>query len=86
MGDPKKPYRAWATLNPHASETEACGTRQRRFYDFNVWSHKKKTEKLQYMHCNPVKRGLVCDPKDWPWSSCSFYAGRNDGLLSVDSA
>ncbi|MHB8485831.1 MAG: hypothetical protein ACYDCM_08890 [Candidatus Acidiferrales bacterium] len=37
---------------------------QRRFYDFNVWSHGKKTEKLQYMHCNPTKRGLVCDPKD----------------------
>ena len=60
---------------------------QRRFYDFNVWSHGgEKTEKLQYMHCNPVKRGLVCDPKDWPWSSYRFYAGRNDGLLSIDSA
>ena len=32
---------------------------QRRFYDFNVWSHKKKMEKLEYMHLNPVKRGLV---------------------------
>lgn len=58
---------------------------QRRFYDFNVWSHRKKAEKLQYMHCNPVKRGLVCDPKDWPWSSYSFYAGRNDAMLKIDS-
>jgi putative transposase len=57
---------------------------QRRFYDFNVWSHGKKSEKLQYMHCNPVKRGLVCDPKDWPWSSYSFYAGHNNGLLRID--
>src|SRR5438128_2165871 len=31
---------------------------QERFYDFNVWSEKKETEKLRYMHCNPVKRGL----------------------------
>jgi putative transposase len=45
---------------------------QRRFYDFNVWSYKKKLEKLKYMHFNPVKRGLVKDPKDWPWSSYSF--------------
>jgi REP element-mobilizing transposase RayT len=37
---------------------------QRRFHDFNVWSHKKKIEKLKYMHFNPVMRGLVCDPKD----------------------
>ena len=57
---------------------------QRRFYDFNVWSYKKKLEKLKYMHFNPVKRGLVKDPKDWPWSSYSFYQGRTDGLLMMD--
>jgi putative transposase len=57
---------------------------QRRFYDFNVWSYKKKIEKLRYMHFNPVKRGLVKDPKDWPWSSYSFYEGRKDGLLKMD--
>src|SRR5258708_151921 len=45
--------------------------RQRRFYDFNVWSLKKKIEKLQYMHMNPVKRKLVDHPKDWPGSSFS---------------
>jgi putative transposase len=48
---------------------------QRRFYDFNVWSWKKKNEKLNYMHFNPVKRGLVKHPKDWPWSSFGFYSG-----------
>ncbi len=37
---------------------------QRRFYDFNVWSAKKVKEKLEYMHANPVVRGLVKDPKD----------------------
>jgi hypothetical protein len=25
----------------------------------------KKNEKLEYMHFNPVKRGLVADPKQW---------------------
>jgi putative transposase len=45
-----------------------------RFYGFNVWSQTKKVEKLQYMHMNPVKRNLVAHPKDWPWSSFSFYA------------
>jgi len=42
---------------------------QRRFYDFNVWSWKKRIEKLNYMHMNPVKRGLVADAKLWAWSS-----------------
>lgn len=31
---------------------------QRRFYDFNVWSREKRNEKMNYMHFNPVKRGL----------------------------
>jgi len=57
---------------------------QPRFYDFNVWTYKKKMEKLSYMHFNPVKRGLVKDPKDSVWSSYDFYEGRDDGLLKID--
>jgi putative transposase len=26
----------------------------------------KRVEKLRYMHRNPVKRGLVATPEDWP--------------------
>jgi putative transposase len=46
---------------------------QRRFYDFNVWTARKRIEKINYMHMNPVKRGLVDDPKLWLWSSYRFY-------------
>jgi putative transposase len=55
---------------------------QRRFYDFNVWSTKKKNEKLNYMHFNPVKRGLVERPTEWLWSSCRFYAKGERGLCA----
>jgi putative transposase len=58
---------------------------QRRFYDFNTWSSGKIKEKLVYMHENPVRRGLVPHPGDWPWSSWSYYAMRNDGLMRIDS-
>jgi putative transposase len=57
---------------------------QSRFYDFNVWSQKKKVEKLAYMHMNPVKRGLVAHPKDWPWSSYAFYERRGEILIRMD--
>jgi putative transposase len=57
---------------------------QSRFYDFNVWSHKKKVEKLLYMHLNPVKRGLVTHPSDWPWSSFGFYRDGSAGLIRID--
>jgi hypothetical protein len=53
-------------------------------YDFNVWSQAKKKEKLNYMHANPVKSGLVTDAKDWPWSSYSFRPGAKLDWLSID--
>ena len=58
---------------------------QRRFYDFNVWSEKKLKEKLEYMHANPVQRGLVKHPKDWPWSSGASYSGKGKAMIRVDS-
>ncbi len=57
---------------------------QPRFYDFNVWSAKKIREKLDYMHRNPVARKLVQHPKDWPWSSWSFYEKGEVGLVPID--
>ena len=57
---------------------------QRRFHDFNVWSHKKTMEKLEYMHLNPVKRGLVVHPKDWAWSSYGLYATGAKGSEPID--
>jgi putative transposase len=55
---------------------------QRRFYDFNVWSVKKKNEKMNYMHFNPVKRGLVEHPKEWVWSSYGFYSREGTSLCA----
>jgi hypothetical protein len=58
---------------------------QPRFYDFNVYSHEKKKEKLEYMHANPVNRSLVKHSKDWPWSSFSFYTEDDAGLVEIDA-
>jgi putative transposase len=57
---------------------------QARFYDFNVYSKRKKTEKLNYMHANPVIRGLVKHPRDWRWSSWGDYQGEVAGLVAMD--
>jgi len=57
---------------------------QARFYDFNVYSRGKEKEKLNYMHANPLIRKLVKHPKDWPWSSWSFYAKREAVLVRID--
>ena len=57
---------------------------QARFYDFNVWTSKKRIEKLRYMHRNPVKRGLVDSPEQWRWSSYRFYQLGERGLVRVN--
>ncbi len=46
---------------------------QARYYDFNVHSEKKRAEKVDYIHFNPVHRGLVEEPQDWRWSSYRHY-------------
>jgi putative transposase len=54
----------------------ACGEPlwQGRYYDFNVWSDRKRVEKLSYIHENPVRRGLVERREDWRSSSFRHYA------------
>ena len=57
---------------------------QPRFYDFNVYSTYKVREKLEYMHGNPVKRGLVESPGAWMWSSFLSYEKGQAGLIAID--
>jgi len=57
---------------------------QRRFYDFNVWTARKRIEKLHYMPTNPVKRGLVEDPILWLWSSYRFYQNGEKSICTPD--
>jgi putative transposase len=57
---------------------------QRRFYDFVVFTEKRRVEKLRYMHRNPVQRGLVLEPEDWLWSSFRHYAYGEPGPVLVN--
>jgi putative transposase len=57
---------------------------QKRFYDFNVWTERKRIEKLRYMHRNPVKRGLVESPELWRWSSFRAYFLSEAGRVRVN--
>jgi putative transposase len=57
---------------------------QRRFYDFVVFTEKKRVEKLRYMHRNPVQRGLVLKPEEWLWSSFRHYAYGDRGPVLVN--
>ncbi len=43
----------------------------------NLYSEKKAVEKLQYMHLNPVRAGLVEKATDWVWSSAGYFEHGN---------
>ena len=58
---------------------------QPRYYDFNVFSWEKWTEKLRYIHRNPVTRGLVAAPEDWKWSSYRHWLTGRRGTVEIES-
>jgi len=46
-----------------------------RFQNRVVESDAYWTHLLAYVHCNPVRSGLVSDPADAQWTSCPAYRG-----------
>ena len=57
---------------------------QRRYVSFNVFTEKKHSQKLDYMHHNAVKRRLVTSPDQWPWSSFRSYFLQDSSVLTMD--
>jgi len=53
-------------------------------YDRNVFSTQELHEKIEYIHANPVRRGLVERPDHWRWSSAPWYAGDRSGAVEID--
>jgi hypothetical protein len=41
-------------------------------------------QELDSMHNNPVTRGLVGSPGDWPWSTWKFYYLQDASILRMD--
>jgi hypothetical protein len=41
-------------------------------------------EKIEYVHANPVRRGLVSKAEDWPWSNCRAWQSGADEPISLD--
>ncbi len=47
---------------------------QHQFWDRFVRNAKEFSERLGYMHFNPVRKGLVSAPGEWCWSSHNNFA------------
>src|SRR5262245_10431910 len=42
-------------------------------YDRNIWTPKVVQASINYLHNNPVRRGLCRTPQEWRWSSIHYY-------------
>jgi REP-associated tyrosine transposase len=69
-----------------ARRSEHCPFWEKRYYDFNVFSESKRVEKLEYIHWNPVRRGLVENVDQWRWSSYGNYSSGGEGHVKVSLA
>ena len=47
---------------------------QHQFWDRFVRNERELANQLDYMHLNPVRKGLVARPEDWRWSSYNNYS------------
>ena len=75
---------------PKLSVKRDDGTTEYRFwqagggYDRNVVEQDTLRTMIDYIHSNPVRRGLVDRPEDWTWSSARWYAGLHPVVLEMD--
>ena len=53
-------------------------------YDRNLRSISDVHEKISYVHANPVRRGLVSRPEDWPWSSARQWVDGGNEPIRID--
>ncbi len=78
-------WRAGKKILPTEADARTAGQFwMPRFYDFPIWTKAHRIEKLRYIHRNPVKRGLVAAPQDWPWSGFRHYAYAERGIVLVN--
>jgi len=54
------------------------------YWDKLVYSPKVLKQKLNYIHRNPVRAGLVSSPESYPYSSYRNYVCGDESLIQID--
>jgi putative transposase len=58
---------------------------QSRYFDRNIRGDEAFSEVVEYIHQNPVKRGLVQRSADYRWCSLNHYATNTCGTVEIES-
>jgi REP element-mobilizing transposase RayT len=54
------------------------------FWEMNIFSERFVRQKLNYIHRNPVRAGLVNAPEAYPYSSYRNYISDDDSWIEID--
>ena len=75
--------RIFRTAGAESNKHENYKFWQNEFHPIALFNNEIMDQKLNYIHANPVKEGIVSDPEDYLYSSARDYAGRR-GLLEIE--
>jgi len=71
--------------NPELLQDFYVGAKDRKYQIWErnpltvpIWSEEVLKQKLNYIHCNPVRATLCVEPQDYKYSSASIYNGGRD--------
>ena len=53
-------------------------------YDRNGTAPPTIHQMIEYIHANPVRRGLVAAAEEWEWSSARWYRGMEPVRIEMD--
>jgi len=54
-------------------------------YDHNYFNDKRIRDQVEYIHRNPVRKGLADNPQDWKWSSSGFWSNGTESCVRICS-
>jgi putative transposase len=61
------------------------GIWESRFDDLAIYTEEQFRTKLNYIHNNPVKAGIVREASEYPFSSAhAWQTGESDGIVEID--
>jgi len=90
--NPRVSRKEWMLDQFYAAGAKTSNVKNHQFWQHHnkpieVWSNKVITQKVNYIHQNPVEAGLVAKAEDYLYSSARDYAGEKgllDQIILVD--
>ena len=86
--NPKESRKEWLIEQFKIAGEKSSNVKHHQFWrhdnkPIELWSNKVISEKVRYIHNNPVEAGLVYKPEDYVYSSAKDYAGEKGILENV---